>query len=76
MGYCAEMGDQDEDEADVPSVAALFIRPEAKAEEGAAVAVAEDEKAEAHSPQPVVISQVPRAPLGIRRKPSSNTSLR
>jgi hypothetical protein len=67
MGYCAEMGEQDEDEADVPSVAALFTRPEAVAEEGAAVvavAVAEDEKAEVHSLQPVtvVISQVPRAP--------------
>lgn len=61
-GYCAEMGDDyEEGDAAPPSVAGLFTRPEAKAEEDAAAVgvAAEDEKAEAG---PAVISHVPRAP--------------
>ena len=63
MGYCVEMGDGEAVDSDtVPSVASLFTRPEAKAEEGVGVVEAMDDMDEKVEVVPAVISQVPRPP--------------
>ena len=62
LGYCAEMGENYEEEEGLPSVVGLFSRPVAEVDSEESAAEAMEEKAEAAEPVATVISHVPRPP--------------